>query len=518
MLMPPTPANGGPNTLGEIFSDRATNHPDAPFLRELGAPESISYCVAARRAEALQAALRSCKITPGDVVGLYLANSPSWVIASFAVWGLGAKVAACGTLVPPQQASELFQRMDARAVVHAVGSGLPERSGIEIQTNGEIEPAHSGDVRDNLALDYHALDPTDTACIFFTSGTTGAPKAIPRSHGALIEGARQVATAYARTSGYRPNPAPPHLPASPIFSPYGHTSGYGQLAFRMWIGRSVLLVPKFTVDALSQVLREQSLDSLHLTPTMVHMLANSEEQLHLSGVKYVTSGTAPLPVATRDAFEARFGVPVTQAYGMTETGPLAQERLADVLAGRRGAGSVGRAAEGMEIRILADSAKFPSAVDGEILVRSARSDRLARLELDGDGWFHTGDVGHLDADGILYIAGRLTERMIVGGFNVYPAEIENAARESDLVRDIAVVALADSRLGEKPVACVVWAGEADAKQLEQEMRQRLPAYKVPRRFLAVSAVPLTPRGKVDRRRCVEIAVADMANTAEHEQD
>jgi acyl-CoA synthetase (AMP-forming)/AMP-acid ligase II len=172
----------------------------------------------------------------------------------------------------------------------------------------------------------------------------------------------------------------------------------------------------------------------------------------------------------------------------------------------------------MEIRILADSAKFPSAVDGEILVRSARSDRLARLELDGDGWFHTGDVGHLDADGILYIAGRLTERMIVGGFNVYPAEIENAARESDLVRDIAVVALADSRLGEKPVACVVWAGEADAKQLEQEMRQRLPAYKVPRRFLAVSAVPLTPRGKVDRRRCVEIAVADMANTAEHEQD
>ena len=180
-------------------------------------------------------------------------------------------------------------------------------------------------------------------------------------------------------------------------------------------------------------------------------------------MKYVTSGTAPLSVDTRDRFEKRFGVPVMQAYGMTEVGAVAQERYEDVVAGRRGPGSVGRLAAGVEVEIRhLDDDRPPG--EGEILVRTdeVSTEFLggAAVPVDADGWFATGDVGRLD-DGILYVTGRLQEKIIVGGFNVYPAEVEDAARRSALVEDAVVVGLADDRLGERPVAGIVWAGEAD---------------------------------------------------------
>ena len=128
----------------------------------------------------------------------------------------------------------------------------------------------------------------------------------------------------------------------------------------------------------------------------------------------------------------------------------------------------------------------------------------APVPVDDDGWFATGDVGRLD-DGILYITGRAQEKIIVGGFNVYPAEVEDVARRSPLVRDAVVVGLPDDRLGERPVAGVVWEGEPDEAALEAELRVNLAAYKVPRALFSIDAVPLTSRDKVDRRRALELA-------------
>jgi acyl-CoA synthetase (AMP-forming)/AMP-acid ligase II len=130
----------------------------------------------------------------------------------------------------------------------------------------------------------------------------------------------------------------------------------------------------------------------------------------------------------------------------------------------------------------------------------------AAVPVDADGFFATGDIGRLD-DGILYITGRAQEKIIVGGFNVYPAEVEDAARRSRLVKDAVVVGVADDRLGERPVAGVVWAGEPDPGALLAELRAGLAAYKVPREVFALDAVPLTPRDKVDRRRAAELARA-----------
>ena len=204
--------------------------------------------------------------------------------------------------------------------------------------------------------------------------------------------------------------------------------------------------------AVRALLARFEMDSLQLTPTMIHMLATTEEPLDLGGVKYVTSGTAPLSTATRERFEARYGVPVMQAYGMSEVGAVAQERYDDVVAGRRGPGSVGRIAAGVEVKIRPLDDDRPPG-EGEILVRTdeASSEFIGGepVPVDEEGWFATGDVGRIDDD-ILYITGRVQEKIIVGGFNVYPAEVEDAARRSALVRDAVVVGLARRTAGRGP--------------------------------------------------------------------
>jgi acyl-CoA synthetase (AMP-forming)/AMP-acid ligase II len=498
-----------PTSLVDIAQRRAQCEPTTPFLLTISPDEphvvhALTYGDVVERAVTLARALGDAGVSRGDHVACYLSNSPGWVVASLAVWLQGAAVAAVGTLLPPAEAAGLFSLARARTVVSLIEAGDLDDgfTVLPIDENGLLTKSDPG-----VLDDFRLPDTDDLAVAIFTSGTTGRPKGITHTHADVIAAARSVAGGYARTSDYRPDPAPAHLPPGVIFNPFGHMAGYSRLAFRMWIGRPTVIVPRFTVAAVKALLACFEMDTLQLTPTMIHMLAVTEEALELSNLKYVTSGTAPLAIATREAFEARYGVPVMQAYGMTEVGAVAQERYADVVAGRRSPGSVGRLATGVEVRIRHLDDDRPQG-EGEILVRSGEVSKEfiggMPVPVDADGWFSTGDVGRLD-DGILSITGRTQEKIIVGGFNVYPAEVEDAARRSNLVEDVVVVGLPDERLGEVPVAGVVWAGESDEAALVVELRRVLAHYKVPRTFFSLEAVPLTPRDKVDRRRTLELA-------------
>lgn len=474
-----------------------------PTAGDFGASTYGDVLEAAAR---LGAELRAVGVRRGDRVGCYLSNSPSWVVASLAAWLNGAAVGAVGTLLPGPEATALFELAETKVVIAAEGAAELGSGPTVLTVDDDGAVADPGG--DLMEIEAEALPNTDDlALIIFTSATTGFPKGITHTHGDIVAAARRVAAGYARTSDYRPEPAPSHLPPGVVFNPFGHMAGYSRLAFRMWIGRPTVIVPRFTVTTAKALLARFPMDTLQLTPTMIHMLATSGEAIDLGRVKYVTSGTAPLSVDTRDRFEGRFGVPVMQAYGMTEVGAVAQERYEDVLAGRRGPGSVGRLAAGVEVRIgHVDDDRPPG--EGEILVRTdeASTEFLAgvRVPVDAEGWFATGDVGRLE-DGILYVTGRLQEKIIVGGFNVYPAEVEDAARRSPLVEDAVVVGLADDRLGERPVAGIVWAGEEDEPGLLTELRSRLAHYKAPRQTFPIEAVPLTSRDKVDRIRAAQLA-------------
>jgi acyl-CoA synthetase (AMP-forming)/AMP-acid ligase II len=510
-----------PTSLLDIALRRGQHDPSTPFLLTLegsgpNAVTTFTYGDVVERAFLLAAALVDAGVASGDRVGCYLDNSPSWVVASLAVWLVGGCVAAAGTLMPPREAVGLFELADASVALAATAAGAlaGEIAVLRIDAGGELVgrvPAAAGFGRGDGPV-LPAAD--DLAVAIFTSGTTGRPKGITHTHFDMVAAGANVASAYARNSDYRPEPAPAHLPPGVVFNPFGHMAGYSRLAFRMWIGRSTVLVPRFTVDAARELLARFEMESLQLTPTMIHMLATTEGPLNLGAVKYVTSGTAPLPIATREKFEARFGVPVMQAYGMTEIGAVAQERYEDVIAGRRGPGSVGRLAAGVEVRLRHLDDDRPSG-EGEILVRTPEATNEfiggAPLPVDEDGWFTTGDVGRF-SDGILCITGRVQEKIIVGGFNVYPAEVEDAARRSSLVHDVVVVGLPDERLGERPVAGIVWAGEQAEQALIEELRAGLAPYKVPRQLFAIDAVPLTARDKVDRPAALELAKRALVGT------
>jgi long-chain acyl-CoA synthetase len=514
----PVPDTADPTSLADIAMRRARRDPARPFLlmvdeHERGEIETLTYGEVLSRAQALAGALGAAGVSRGDRVGCYLSNSPAWVVASLAVWLRGATVAAVGTLIPREEASRLLSLADARIVVTL-------RDAPELDDRFDVVRVDDEGVLDGAAASAGTLEDvelalpaaSDLAVAIFTSGTTGQAKGITHTHGDLVASARRVAAGYARDSGYRPEPAPAHLAPGVLFNPFGHMAGYSRLAFRMWIGRPTVIVPRFAVAATKAVLARYELDTLQLTPTMIHMLATTDESLELRGVKYVTSGTAPLSIATRELFEARYSVPVMQAYGMSEVGAVAQERYDDVVNGRRGPGSVGRLAEGVEVKIRHLDDDRPAG-EGEILVRTDEASKEfiggAPVPVDDEGWFATGDVGRMD-DGILYITGRLQEKIIVGGFNVYPAEVEDVARRSALVRDAVVVGLPDDRLGERTVAGIVWTAEPDDDALIEELRVALPHYKVPRALFPLDAIPLTSREKVDRLRAAELARASVS--------
>jgi fatty-acyl-CoA synthase/O-succinylbenzoic acid--CoA ligase len=251
---------------------------------------------------------------------------------------------------------------------------------------------------------------------------------------------------------------------------------------------------------------------LAMTPAMIWEMARLDDAAALPGVDSAVVGTAAVPEATREVFETKFGIPLLRNYGQTEfAGAIAFERPADVAAGRRPPGAVGRAAPGVEVTILDDVGNALAVGEiGEIAARAASSmsgylDERG-IPVDTEDWLRTGDLGKLDADGFVYVVGRVRDMVVCGGFNVYPAQVEAALNEIPEIADSAVAGMPDERLGEVPVAAVVLHDGAvmDCDSVRQQLRSKLAAYELPRRVVFVLEIPRFDTGKVDRPRVAKL--------------
>jgi long-chain acyl-CoA synthetase len=243
-----------------------------------------------------------------------------------------------------------------------------------------------------------------------------------------------------------------------------------------------------------------------------------------TSARLLVSGADTLPVDVRDAFRERFGVTINEGYGLTETGPA----LNAVPPGEDAPGSVGPPLPLVEERILAeDGTVLPTGEEGEICARGPNLMKgyfklplATEAVFDDDGFFHTGDLGRFDDEGRLYITGRISDLIIVGGENVFPREIEDILNRHDAVKDSAVVGIPDESRGEAPVAFVELMPGAtlDERRLRAHCRQSLAAYKVPRRIVAVDELPRTATGKVMRHLLpVELAATPRSASAGAEQ-
>jgi acyl-CoA synthetase (AMP-forming)/AMP-acid ligase II len=335
-------------------------------------------------------------------------------------------------------------------------------------------------------------DDEDLALVQLTSGTTGRPKPVLLRHSGVLE---LLGNVVAALRGRSRDPARPPMPNLVPVS-LSLWAGIYQVLFARAVGAPVVVMDGFDPVELARLVDRFQIRSTVLPPAAMAMLCDEPAVTSLAPLRYVRSITAPLSPLQARRFRDRFGLVVLNCYGQTEIGgEIVGWSAADAKEhGDDKLGAVGRPHAGVEVRT--------DPVTGELQVRTPAlsagyadgtdlSDRLT-----DDGWFRTGDVGHLDAEGFVWIEGRLSEVVNRGGLKVFPAEVEEVLRLSPGVVDVAVAGAPDDRLGEVPWAFVV--GPASPSELEALCREHLAPYKVPARFVAVGALPRNEAGKVLR--------------------
>ncbi|GAA2774583.1 FadD3 family acyl-CoA ligase [Streptomyces showdoensis] len=451
-------------------------------------------------------------VRPGDAVAVWAPNSARWVVAALGAVAAGAVLVPVNTRYKAAEAADTLRRSrarllftehdflgtDYRALLAASGEELPLLERTVTLHSGEWPRFLAGGERvsgeERLARTA-AVRPGDTADVLFTSGTSGRPKGVAATHGQNL----RVYDAWARTVTLRRGDR--YLLVNPFFHTFGYKAGV--LACLL---RGATIVPERVFDAAAVLgrMQDERISVLTGAPTVFTSLIRhpGREAFDLASMRMAVTGAANIPTALIEEIRTELGArSVSTAYGLTEsTGVVAICPPHE--SSRTLARTSGTALEGTELRVDA-----PPGEPGEILTRGHHvmhgylddPEATARA-VDADGWLHTGDVGVLDGRGFLRITDRLKDMLVVGGFNVYPAEVEQVLRGHPAVLDVAVVGAPDARLGEVGVAyCVPAAGaRIDAAELTAYTRERLANFKVPRAFHPVPGLPHNAAGKVDK--------------------
>ena len=345
--------------------------------------------------------------------------------------------------------------------------------------------------------------PDDTAVILYTSGTSAVPRGVELTHRNLKSNCDNCIATARFTGDHR------FLNVLPPFHVFGLTANVLAPVVR---GCTVFALPRFRPAAVLERVREKGISVLMATPSMyaAMMRVKSPPPAVLESLYLAISGGEPLPTDVEDGCRDRLGAELLQGYGLTETSPVVS--LCAPHAKKRG--TVGRPIENTFVRTVDETeTDTPPGVPGEVWVRGPgvmkgyhRRPEETGAAITADGWFKTGDVGTVDADGFLSITGRKKEMIIVGGENVFPSEIEGVLARHPAVRQAAVIGVKDASRVEVPVAFVLLEDGAQAEPIELRRfaREHLAGYKVPRDVRIASDLPLGPTGKILKRKLSDL--------------
>ena len=417
-------------------------------------------------------------LMPGDRVLLSAANSIELVVAYVGALRVGLTVVPANPAYP---ASELGTLIATARPALAVLDDLSRLGGHDLPSTPptlEHLPRRGG----GLVLDTAA--PSDPALVIYTSGTTGRPKCAPLTHANLL------ASAHAVRLAWRWTPEDTLALSLPLFHMHGLGVGlHGTLV----TGASAVLAP-FAPETVAAAI-DGGASMFFGVPTMYHRIAGSPHLGALRRLRLAVSGSAPLPAELHAAVREGSGQAVLERYGMTETAML----VSNPYEGERRPGTVGFPLPGVELRLAPREGgtteievRGPNVIDGYLDDPAATAEAFT-----ADGWFRTGDLGTLDADGYLTISGRAKELIITGGYNVYPREVEEVLLRHPGVADAAVVGLASDRWGETIAAFVVPTDEG-IDGLAEWCAAQLVDYKRPREWHVVPAIPRNALGKILR--------------------
>ncbi len=507
-------------TLSDIVAAAADRYGDKLAVREGNLELSFKDLDHLRRRSA--AACIAAGLSRGDRIAIWAPNIHEWILAAIGAQSLGITLVPINTrwkgpevayALNLSQAKLLFTIGDFlgqdypamladQELPHLQRQVLLRQDAASRDDAGEWqaflaagEGVSDADVDARVAQ----VTPDDVLDIGFTSGTTGAPKGVVTTHGQNI----RVFETWSGTVGLRSDDN--YLIINPFFHAFGYKAGWLSAIIR---GALILPVLSFDLDAVMAQIERDRVTMLPGAPTIYQsLLAHPDrEQYDVSSLRLAVTGAAPVPVelVNRMRTELAFETVVT-AYGLTETcGTVSICRPDDPA--ETISGTSGRAMEGVEIRVVdAEGKDLPTDEPGEIWVRGYNvmqgyldNPEATAATITPDGWLKTGDVGVMDAEGYLDITDRIKDMFIVGGFNCYPAEIENQLASHEAIGQAAVVGMPDERMGEVACAFVILRPGASLEEaaLIDWCREQMANYKVPRAVHFVDSLPVNASGKV----------------------
>ncbi|MEM0952949.1 MAG: FadD3 family acyl-CoA ligase [Pseudomonadota bacterium] len=516
----------GEATLPAMVSAAAARFGDRPAIRD--GDTALTYAELDDQRRRASAAFIASGLGHGDRVAIWAPNIYEWIIAAIGAQSLGIVLVPINTRWKGSETAYALTMSGAK-LLFTVGEflgqqyqemlseqALPNLQGVILlrqlaeHSDETVDSPAANTWAGFLAAGAHVTDsevdaaasavrPEDTLDIGFTSGTTGSPKGVVTTH----EQNLRVFETWSGTVGLREGDH--YLIINPFFHSFGYKAGWLSAIMR---GALILPVLSFDLDAVMAQIERDQVTMLPGAPTIYQsLLAHPDrDRYDLSSLRLAVTGAAPVPVelVNRMRSELAFEVVVT-AYGLTETcGVVTICRPDD--AAETISGSSGRAMDGVEVRTVDSAGQDVGAGEpGEVWVRGYNVMReyldnpTATAEtITAEGWLRTGDIGVQDADGYLQITDRLKDMFIVGGFNCYPAEIENQLCSHQSVAQAAVIGMPDERLGEVACAFVVLrpGGEATADELIRWSRDTMANYKVPRAVHLLDSLPVNASGKV----------------------
>ena len=526
-------------TLPAALARAARNYPGKTSLIMMG--KKISYRQLDEQVSRFARALADLGINKGDKVALVLPNMPQMVIATYALFRIGA-VAVMNNPIYTERELE-YQLNDSDSVMVICMDLLVPRI-LSLKEKTRIETVIACHIRDYLPFPLKHLFPIlkkqmhrktrsaegvlefvdllrafppqppltdlsfdDLACLMYTGGTTGLSKGVMLSHGNISINVQQVkGVLFDAKEGNETV-----IGILPFFHAAGFTGGMNHCIYR---GFAHVLVPRPDADTLLKLTVKHRPAYFGCVPTLyVGVLNHPDLSKHdLSFIKGCISGAAPLALETIREWDERVGAPIIEVYGMTEMSPVSH---ANPWRGKMKPGSVGVPLPDTDCRVVdveTGTRDLGVGEAGEILLTGPQMSQGYYKKPDesaeafSDGWFHTGDIGYMDAEGYLYIVDRKTDMIIAGGYNVYPREIDEVLYEHPKVKEACAVGLPDPYRGETVKAFIVpREGESLTEgEVVAYCKERLAAYKVPKTIEFMDELPKSIIGKVLRRKLKEI--------------
>ncbi|MER6184172.1 AMP-binding protein [Streptomyces sp. NPDC001652] len=468
---------------------RAALAPDGPAVSD--GRQSLTNAQLLNRVRAAACHLEDLGIGPGDVVALKLTNRIEFVLLLFAAWRIGAIITPVNPSMTDVEVDRQLTDSGARLLV-VEDRAAPVADGPAVLAVGAL---HEEAVGPDHAP--HA-DSSALALLIYTSGTTGVPK------GVMLDHANIDAMAEMGRLSLELGPADRCLLILPLF----HVNGIVvSILTPLLAGASVAIAGRrFDPGSFFDLVEQERPTFFSAVPTIYGMLAALPDDVRpdTSSLRFGVCGAAPASAELLTRFEARYGFPLVEGYGLSEA---TCGSTINPVAGPRRAGTVGLPFPGQEIRIVdADGNEVPTGTDGEVLVKGpnvmrgylGRPEETAKVIVDG--WLRTGDVGHLDAEGYLTLVGRSKDMIIRGGENIYPKEIEDVLVGDPSVLEAAVIGVPDEKWGEVVVAYVQPRPgvSVDTAALKALCARSLTGYKRPTAFFVVDAIAKNAVGKIDK--------------------